>query len=114
MPIGGNALTNPMLWFVSLQIAMGSLILLYLDEIVSKYGLGSGISLFIAAGVSGQLFWQIFQPPISSILGISQGGILWQFLFVTPGLVITITNTGSNRNIFSSSICGRNARKYPN
>ena len=39
MPIGGNALTNPMLWFVSLQIAMGSLILLYLDEIVSKYGL---------------------------------------------------------------------------
>jgi len=85
MPIGGNALTNPMLWFVTLQIALGSLILLYLDEIVSKYGIGSGISLFIAAGVSGQLFWQIFQPPISSILGISQGGILWQFFFITPG-----------------------------
>ncbi|MBS3068867.1 preprotein translocase subunit SecY [Candidatus Micrarchaeota archaeon] len=37
---------------VILQIALGSLILLYLDEIVSKYGIGSGISLFIAAGVS--------------------------------------------------------------
>jgi len=37
---------------VILQIAIGSLILLYLDEIVSKYGIGSGISLFIAAGVS--------------------------------------------------------------
>ncbi len=37
---------------VMLQIAMGSLILLYLDELVSRYGIGSGISLFIAAGVS--------------------------------------------------------------
>ena len=36
---------------VMLQLAMGSIILLYLDEIVSKYGIGSGISLFIAAGV---------------------------------------------------------------
>jgi len=37
---------------VIFQIAFGSLILLYLDEVVSKYGIGSGISLFIAAGVS--------------------------------------------------------------
>ncbi|MEM4348130.1 MAG: preprotein translocase subunit SecY [Candidatus Anstonellaceae archaeon] len=37
---------------VILQIALGSLVLLYLDEVVSKHGIGSGISLFIAAGVS--------------------------------------------------------------
>lgn len=37
---------------VILQITLGSIFLLYLDEIVSKYGIGSGISLFIAAGVS--------------------------------------------------------------
>lgn len=37
---------------VVFQIAMGSVIILFLDEIVSKYGIGSGISLFIAAGVS--------------------------------------------------------------
>lgn len=37
---------------VTLQLALGSIILLFLDEIVSKYGIGSGISLFIAAGVS--------------------------------------------------------------
>ncbi len=35
-----------------LQLALGSIILLYLDEVVQKYGIGSGISLFIAAGVS--------------------------------------------------------------
>ncbi len=37
---------------VILQITLGSVFLLYLDEIVSKYGIGSGVSLFIAAGVS--------------------------------------------------------------
>ncbi|MEW5955695.1 MAG: preprotein translocase subunit SecY, partial [Candidatus Micrarchaeota archaeon] len=35
-----------------LQLALGSIILLYLDEVVQKYGIGSGISLFIAAGVT--------------------------------------------------------------
>lgn len=37
---------------VVFQIAMGSVVVLYLDEVVTKYGIGSGISLFIAAGVS--------------------------------------------------------------
>ncbi len=75
VPAGGISLFNPMFWAVFLQIALGSLVLLYLDEIVSKYGIGSGISLFIAAGVSGQLFWQIFRFPVGTI--ITQGGILW-------------------------------------
>ena len=49
-PIFGSiALTQ---FIIILQIALGSLVLLYLDEVVSKYGLGSGISLFIAAGVA--------------------------------------------------------------
>ena len=34
------------------QIAFTSILLIFLDEVVSKYGVGSGISLFIAAGVS--------------------------------------------------------------
>ncbi|MDO8626979.1 MAG: preprotein translocase subunit SecY [Candidatus Diapherotrites archaeon] len=50
---------------VILQIALGSIVLLYLDEVVSKYGIGSGISLFIAAGVAGNFFWQVFQPVIT-------------------------------------------------
>lgn len=40
------------IFLVILQIALGSVILLYLDEVISKYGLGSGISLFIAGGVA--------------------------------------------------------------
>ncbi len=80
MPLGGASIFNPMTLFVTLQIAAGSLILLYLDEIVSKYGIGSGVSLFIAAGVAGGLFWQIFMPPIDSAVNtyLLQGGILWK------------------------------------
>ena len=80
VPMGGVSLMNPMLYFVSLQIALGSLILLYLDEIVSKWGIGSGISLFIAAGVSGAMFWQLFSFPIPFAANPAiqaQGGILW-------------------------------------
>ena len=82
MPIGGASIFNPMTIFITLQIAAGSLILLYLDEIVSKYGIGSGVSLFIAAGVAGGLFWQVFMPPISSSVNtfLSQGGILWKVI----------------------------------
>ena len=52
--VGGNSVLHApyTMALVILQIALGSLILLYLDEVVSKYGIGSGISLFIAAGVS--------------------------------------------------------------
>src|SRR3989338_9524851 len=50
---GTQALNAPVTTLlVIFQVALGSLILLYLDEVVSKHGIGSGISLFIAAGVS--------------------------------------------------------------
>ena len=45
---------------VILQLALGSIILLYLDEVVQKHGIGSGISLFIAAGVSQAVFLGAF------------------------------------------------------
>lgn len=55
-------LLAPGYWFVILQIAFGAILLMYLDEVVSKWGIGSGIGLFIAAGVSASFFWQVFQP----------------------------------------------------
>jgi preprotein translocase subunit SecY len=63
--------------FVIFQIALGSLILLYLDEVVSKYGIGSGISLFIAAGVSFSII----------------GGTV--YLFTAPGGVIDSLSSGT-------------------
>jgi preprotein translocase subunit SecY len=64
---------------VILQVALGSIILLYLDEVVSKYGIGSGIGLFIAGGVSETIFWRMFGPQTPETHGITPG-IVWQFL----------------------------------
>ncbi len=45
---------------LALQIALGAVILMYLDEVVLKWGIGSGISLFIAANVTKAAFWMGF------------------------------------------------------
>ncbi len=41
---------------IILQLCVGSYLVFLLDEVVSKWGIGSGISLFIAAGVAEALF----------------------------------------------------------
>lgn len=45
---------------VTLQIAFASVLLMFLDELVSKWGIGSGIGLFIAAGVSQNIIVRAF------------------------------------------------------
>ncbi len=40
------------------QLILGGVIIMFLDEVITKWGFGSGISLFIAAGVSEQIFVQ--------------------------------------------------------
>jgi preprotein translocase subunit SecY len=42
------------------QLFLGGMMVLFMDEVVSKWGFGSGISLFIAAGVSKSIFVQAF------------------------------------------------------
>lgn len=49
------------------QLALGAIVVFLMDELISKWGIGSGISLFIAAGVSQSLFqgtlnWQPSNP----------------------------------------------------
>ncbi|AMD17856.1 preprotein translocase subunit SecY [Methanobrevibacter sp. YE315] len=61
-----------------LQLVIGALVIIYLDEVVSKWGFGSGIGLFIAAGVCQQIIVGTF-----SILNGSDGlfaGILPKFI----------------------------------
>ncbi len=44
------------------QLFMGAFLVFLMDELISKWGIGSGISLFIAAGVSQALFTGLFNP----------------------------------------------------
>lgn len=45
-----------------IQLIMGGFLIMYMDEVVSKWGFGSGVSLFIAAGVSAEIFIRAFSP----------------------------------------------------
>jgi preprotein translocase subunit SecY len=45
-----------------LQLTLGGVLVMFMDEVCSKWGFGSGISLFIAAGVSQSLFIRTFSP----------------------------------------------------
>ena len=49
-------------WILVFQLFIGGLLILYMDEVMNKWGFGSGISLFIAAGVSSQIFIRMFSP----------------------------------------------------
>jgi preprotein translocase subunit SecY len=44
------------------QLMLGGFIIMFLDEVCSKWGIGSGISLFIAAGVSQTIFFRALSP----------------------------------------------------
>jgi len=43
-------------FLIVFQLFVGSYLVFLMDEVVSKWGIGSGISLFIAAGVAQQIF----------------------------------------------------------
>lgn len=76
LPLFGSIpLTQIILAF---QLMLGSILLIYLDEVLQKYGIGSGISLFIAAGVAQAIFVGAFS--FASTAGIP-AGLIPQFLY---------------------------------
>src|SRR3989338_7300863 len=48
-------------WLLILQLILGGLAIFYMDELTTKWGFGSGVSLFIGAGVSWRLIAGAFQ-----------------------------------------------------
>ena len=50
-----------MQWIVILQLVLGGFAIFYMDDVMQKWGFGSGVSLFIGAGVSWRLFTSAFQ-----------------------------------------------------
>lgn len=87
--IGGmyGALAGAIPIIVFLQLIAAGVIVLLLDELVQKgWGFGSGISLFIMAGVAQQIFWQCFSPStglfvggLSTVLGGNEPITSWIF-----------------------------------
>jgi len=48
--------------FVIIQLMLGGIIIIFLDGVCSKWGIGSGVSLFIAAGVAKTILVRTFNP----------------------------------------------------
>jgi preprotein translocase subunit SecY len=92
---------------IILQLFFGSYLVFLMDEVVSKYGIGSGISLFIAAGVSQQLFTGTFNwipSTITSPLSLANppAGAIPKALYLfinAPGSYLT--NTGMEQILFA-------------
>ena len=60
--LAGTSSYIVMQWLLVLQLFIGGMLILYMDEVIQKWGFGSGISLFIAAGVSQEIFVRAFSP----------------------------------------------------
>ncbi len=85
----GVGLGDPAGIFILIQLALGVIIVIYLDELVSKYGFGSGVSLFIAGGVAMTVFWQALNPmtgAIPNFVGSMLAGESIGDVFFRPGL----------------------------
>ena len=76
--LGGFLLPNPEVaqmlgvslstisFLIFFQLFLGGLLIVYMDEVVSKWGIGSGVSLFILAGISQSIIIGLFNwvvPP---------------------------------------------------
>ncbi|MGK0209123.1 MAG: preprotein translocase subunit SecY [Patescibacteria group bacterium] len=64
---------------VIFQMCIGGLLIVFMDEVVQKWGVGSGVSLFIAAGIGQRLFAQLFQF-IGTSGVIEPIGKVWAFI----------------------------------
>ena len=71
--LSGTPLFKELELLLVFQIFLGGVIVMFLDEIVSKWGFGSGISLFIVAGVSKSLILKTVNwlPGPSGVEGVT-------------------------------------------
>jgi preprotein translocase subunit SecY len=93
LSVYGPRLPSPEAGYILIgQLIAASVIIMFLDELIQKgWGLGSGISLFIAAGVSQQIVWSLFSP-----VPAGDGGMTG----VIPNLLGTILNNGNLLDVF--------------
>ena len=75
----GPNISEPTVMYILIGQLMGaSVIVMFLDELIQKgWGLGSGISIFIAAGVAQQILWSVFSP-----LPAGDGGSIGIFPYI--------------------------------
>ncbi|WP_410509013.1 preprotein translocase subunit SecY [Methanosarcina hadiensis] len=62
-----------------IQIFIGGTLVLFMDEVVSKWGIGSGVGLFIVAGISQQIVTGIFNWELENGLPV---GLIPKWIYI--------------------------------
>ncbi len=82
-------------FFIIAQLFGGSYLVFLMDEVVSKWGIGSGISLFIAGGVAQQIFTGTFNfEPANTGSSVPAGAIPKTIYFFQNFSASTLANGG--------------------
>ncbi len=91
----GPGITEPNILYILIgQLMAASIIVMLLDEMIQKgWGLGSGISLFIMAGVTQQILWSLFSP-----LPAGDGGTIGIIPYIGQSIMV-----GDLSNVFFRS-----------
>jgi len=90
--LAGTSLYGQMEILLIIQLVLGGILVMFMDEVVSKWGIGSGISLFIAAGVAQQIFIRAFNfLPSPTNPDIAAGAIPALFQSLSAGDLTTAT-----------------------
>ncbi|WP_455391434.1 preprotein translocase subunit SecY [[Eubacterium] cellulosolvens] len=94
-------------FIIVVQLIVGSYLVFLMDELVSKWGIGSGISLFIAAGVAEAIFtgtvnWIPLENPADYNLPKgTPGGTIPKTIHLLSGMTLSdIANSGGLEQIF--------------
>ncbi|MCC7551789.1 MAG: preprotein translocase subunit SecY [Methanobacterium sp.] len=74
--------SSEFVWVMVLQLVVGGILIIFLDEVVSKWGFGSGVGLFIAAGVSSQIVIGSLNPLATSVSPGVPSGAIPQFIYL--------------------------------
>ncbi len=69
-------------WLIFAQMFAGGVLILFMDEVISKWGVGSGIGLFIVAGISQRLVGGLLTHPA---IGGQQLGIIPTWIQMATG-----------------------------
>ena len=88
--LAGTALYFQLELILIAQLILGGVMVMFMDEVISKWGFGSGISLFIVANVSQSIFLRALSPlPSPTNPGISTGAIPALFQSLAAGDPLT-------------------------
>jgi preprotein translocase subunit SecY len=106
--VGSGMFLSPEGWarlIIVVQLFVGSYLVFLMDEVVSKWGIGSGISLFIAAGVAQQIFtgtlnWHPSDPGAAMALDNAPAGTIPKTIYLFHNMSAGQLANGGYEQIF--------------